>query len=418
MRTSPLVAGALLLALPALVRAQAAANAPPAPDSARAAHAAGPDSARPAARPASHDSAARPDTTTKAAPAAAQNVLTALAGLTLSGYAEASYAASDHPNGSTITGRLYDRFQNQFSLDAIKLVLDKPYDATKWDAGFHTDLLFGQNATVLHSTGFALGDQGDITQLFVTLNVPTPNGNGLQLKAGKMATLMGLEVIEDVVNPNWSEGNLFNYVENFTNVGLSAEYKWNRYMDTQLRVINGWDVVQDNNNGKSFMGRVGFYPDSASSIGLLGYYGPEETGTDRSKRAGGEILLNRTFGNTSLWFQGDYGHETPGPALPDSTHAASWWGAGAWLAYSFTPAVQLALRGDYVDDQNGARTSGVLGYLSNTAQRFTSATATLNLKAWPHALVRPEVRYDHSTLAAYGGRNDQVSFALSAAYLY
>lgn len=403
MKRSPLLAGALLLALPILARAQAAANAPPPPDSARP--------------PAAGADTTKRDTANKSAPAA-PNVLTALAGLTLSGYAEASYAVSNHPDGSTITGRLYDRFQNQFSLDAIKLVLDKPYDAGKWDAGFHTDLLFGQNATVLHSTGFALGDQGDITQLFVTLNVPTPNGNGLQLKAGKMATLMGLEVIEDPSNPNWSEGNLFNYVENFTNLGVSAEYKWNKHMDTQLRVINGWDVVQDNNNGKSFMGRVGLYPDAVSSIGLLGYYGPEEAGTDRSKRAGGEILLNRAFGNTSLWLQGDYGHETAGPLLPDSTRGASWWGGSAWLAYSVSPTVQLALRGDYVNDMNGARTSGVLGYLSNTAQKFSSATATLNLKSWPHTLVRPEIRYDHSTLAAYGGRTNQVSFALSAAYLY
>lgn len=415
MTRSSLLAGALLLALPALARAQAAANAPPPLDSAAPARAADDGPAR---RSTARDSAAHADTTTKSAPAAPQTALTALAGLTLSGYAEASYAASNHPNGGTITGRLYDRFQNQFTLDAIKLVLDKPYDASRWDAGFHTDLLFGQNASVLHSTGFALGDQGDITQLFVTLNVPTPNGNGLQLKAGKMVTLMGLEVIEDVNNPTWSEGNQFTYVENFTNVGLSAEYKWNRHLDTQLRVINGWDVVQDNNNGKSFMVRVGFYPDSASSIGIVGYYGPEETGTDRSKRSGVDLLLNRAFGKASLWLQGDYGHETAGPALPDSTRGASWWAGGAWLAYSFTPTVQLALRGDYVNDMQGARTSGVLGFPTNVAHRCESATATLNLRTWPHTLVRPEIRYDHSMLAAFGGRTNQVTFALSAAYLY
>ena len=202
-------------------------------------------------------------------------------------------------------------------------------------------------------------------------------------------------------------------------MGVSAEYKWNRYMDTQLRVINGWDVVQDNNNGKSFMGRVGFYPDSASSIAIVGFYGPEETGTDRSRRAGVDLLLNRSLGSrTSVWLQGDYGHESAGPALPDSTRGASWWAGGAWLAYSFTPTVQLALRGDYVDDMQGARTSGVLGFPTNLAHRYSSATATLNLKTWPHALVRPELRYDHSMLQAFGGRNNQVTFGISAAYIY
>ena len=107
---SQLLAGALLLTCPVMALAQSPAPAPPVSDS--GAHGAAPDSAR-------------------AAPTAPTALLTALAGLTLSGYAEASYAVSDHPNGGTITGRLYDRFQNQFSLDAVKLVLDKPYDATK-----------------------------------------------------------------------------------------------------------------------------------------------------------------------------------------------------------------------------------------------------------------------------------------------
>jgi len=71
-----------------------------------------------------------------------------------------------------------------------------------------------------------------------------------------------------------------------------------------------------------------------------------------------------------------------------------------------------------VNDENGARTSGILGFPANTGQRFGSATATLNVRAWPGALVRPEVRYDRSTLPAYAGRRDQVTFALAVAYLY
>ena len=78
----------------------------------------------------------------------------------------------------------------------------------------------------------------------------------------------------------------------------------------------------------------------------------------------------------------------------------------------------LALRGDYVNDQNGARTNGVFGFLPNTGQKFGSGTATLNIRAWPNALVRPEVRYDRSTLATFNGKKDQVSVALAVAYLY
>ncbi len=166
--------------------------------------------------------------------------------------------------------------------------------------------------------------------------------------------------------------------------------------------------------------RAGFYPDDASTIALLGFYGPEQPNTDRPRRYGGELLLNRQLGaRTALALQGDYGREGAGPALPDSTHDAVWWAAGAWLTYTLGPAAQLALRGDYVDDITGARTSGVLGFPVLGAQRLGSATVTLNLRTWPHTLVRPEVRYDRSSASlAFAGRRQQASVAVSVAYLY
>jgi len=188
------------------------------------ARAAGPDSLPPAAAPAP-------------APAPPPS-------FKLSGYAEASYAYSTHPiapNG--IVGRLYDRYSDAFVLNGWKLTVDRPFVASKMDAGVHADLLVGQNAAVLQSTGFNVGSDGDVTQLFVTLNFPTKSGNGVQLKVGKMVTLMGLEVIEDVANPNWSEGNLFNLVENFTSTGVELDFKPSSTVDVELRVDNGWDRI-------------------------------------------------------------------------------------------------------------------------------------------------------------------------------
>src|SRR2546425_3838699 len=88
-------------------------------------------------------------------------------------------------------------------LNALAVVLDKPYDPAKFSAGFHSELLLGQDATLIRSNGFDLGAQADIPHLYVTLNVPTASGNGLQFKVGRMVTLMGVEVIETIANPNW-----------------------------------------------------------------------------------------------------------------------------------------------------------------------------------------------------------------------
>jgi hypothetical protein len=150
----------------------------------------------------------------------------------------------------------------------------------------------------------------------------------------------------------------------------------------------------------------------------VGYYGPEEPNSS-AKRYGIDILLNRKLGHQlTAWLQGDYGTEQANAALPRPTRDAHWWALGGWVAYDFTSRVELALRGDYLDDRQGARTSGVFGFPTETGQSLGSGTATLNLRIWPKTLVRPELRYDRSSLPVFGGHTDQITFALSVAYLY
>jgi len=327
----------------------------------------------------------------------------------LTGFAEGSYAYSNRASGdSIIVGRLYDRFRNQFMLNAVAVVLDKPYDAAKVSAGFHTELMFGQNATLIKSAGADFGAQVDVPHLYVTLNVPTAGGNGVQFKVGRMPTLLGLEAIETYANPNWSEGNQFIYVENFTGTGVSLEAKLNRYVDAQFRVINGWDLVRDNNKRKSVMGRVGLYPDTLTTFAVVGFWGPEQPNNVVANRYGVEGLLSRRFGKAAISVQADYGKE----------QNVSWSALGGWMTYDLSGTLGVAFRADYVDDKNGARTSGVLGFPATTGQRFGSATATLNVRAWPGALVRPELRYDRSTIYAFDASKDQFTAALAVAYIF
>jgi putative OmpL-like beta-barrel porin-2 len=370
------------------------------------------------AKPAPADSAGVPDSATSAPAAAPLPV-------NLSGFVTASYTYATRHSGSQIVGRLYDRFHDQVELNAAKVVLEKPVATDQWSAGARVDLLFGQNAAVIKSAGLTLGEHADLTQAFATVNLPAGAGKYVQFKAGKLATLMGLEVIEDVANPNLSEGNLFVYVENFTNTGLRLDVKPGAALDFQLALINGWDVVEDNNTKKSVMGRLGWTPTPTTTLGLLGYVGNEKPAvagtTPSGERYGGEVLLTQKAGrHATVVVQGDYGEEQDalGPG-----RKATWWGASLWGTYDVSPALTVALRGDYVDDQNGFRTSGVLGYPANARNKFGSGTLTLNIKRWPSALIRPELRYDRSNLAAFedsdgGLHKEQFTFALGASYLF
>lgn len=352
------------------------------------------------------------------APVAAQEAAADPFPLKFSGYATASYTWSSGAVGDQIVGRFYDRNQSEFMANALKLVIEKPFDSAKLSGGFKFDALFGQNAEVTGFAGnrLALGEQGDLLQAYAIVNVPTGKDTWVQFTAGKFATLIGAEVMEDVVNPNLSIGNQFVYLENFTNTGLKVAAKFSPKVDAQLSISNGWDLVRDNNTGKSVMGRVGYSPTGTTTVALIGYFGPEQAGSG-NKRKGAEItVLTKLGATTALWLEGDIGEEEG--LTNGGLDKATWAGIGAWLVQDLSPTASLALRGDYVSDKDGVRTSGLFGFPTNSGLKFGNATATLNLKGIPSVLIRPEVRVDFANLAVFDSSKAQVSFALGTSFLF
>lgn len=374
------------------------------------------------------------ETSTEEKPEKKSGIEELFTGTHFSGFASASYFYNFNRT-EPIMGRLYDVNHNEFELNKLKLSFEKPVEfrSDDWDAGYRADLIFGQDAEKIQSAGLNLGKSGDVEQLYLTANIPV--GRGLQVSAGKMVTLMGVEVVEEVANPNLSIGNQFMFVENTTGTGLQLNYKWSDKLDTQFRVLNGWDLVKDNNNALSFMGRVGYAPDDKTCISLVGYGGPEQADESGAWRKGVDLVINRKItSKLTAWVQGDYGREDASSALAAATGVpalatedAEWWAGGAWLTYDFTEKVGLALRADYLDDKDGARTSMApvfAPYPSNSGQELTSVTLTLNLKPIKNLQVRPELRWDHSSGDVYpsenagSGRANQVTVGLGAAYLF
>ncbi|MFL5507354.1 MAG: outer membrane beta-barrel protein, partial [Gemmatimonadales bacterium] len=241
--------------------------------------------------------AQQPTDTAAAAPPADTTVRKTLGDLPvyLTGYVTTSYIYDFGNTGDRITGRFYDRFHDTFIPNALRLGIEKLAATDKVDIGVRFELLFGTDAEVTQALvddgTFNLGRYGDLTEAYITVNAPLGDENHyVQFKAGKMWTLMGFEVIDDVLDPNLSVGNQFTYLENFTNMGVGADFKLGPKFDAQLRLINGWDVVEDNNSNKSLMARLGWTPGPAFTLGVLGYWGPEKTDNDEDTRQGFEAL--------------------------------------------------------------------------------------------------------------------------------
>jgi hypothetical protein len=338
----------------------------------------------------------------------------------ISGYVTSSYFLATKPTGGSIVGRLYDRFNDRFIANAARISITKAVNTDKLEAGFQVDAVFGENAAVLHSAGLSLGDQGDLPQAFVVLNVPTGNGTYVQFKAGKLWTLLDVEVVDEILNPNFSHGYQYIYATNFTHTGLGIDAQLSKSVDAHLHLINGWDVVQDNNKGKSVMGRLGVTASSKVALAFFGYFGPEQADNTSNNRYGGEFVGTfKPAASTTLYAQLDVGAEE---GLGSNGGKAKWWAAGAWGVFDLSPKASLALRGDYLDDQDGVRTSGVLGFAAAPARQLASGTATLNIKTWDHALVRPELRFEHSSRDDFGNAGSlgstQLTLGIAVSYIF
>jgi putative OmpL-like beta-barrel porin-2 len=193
-------------------------------------------------------------------------------GVKLSGYVDTSYLVnlrgengSDPIAGATGTvdtggnttqtqaggARVFDYQMDQFTLNAVKITLEKSKDDSDFPAGFRVDTIYGADAQILgNKRATAVAQNGDLPwdieddstfyleQAYINLGLPI--GDGVDVKIGKMVTLIGYEVIESPANANFSRSFAF-LLAPFTQTGITFGYNINEYVTATAGVINGPD---------------------------------------------------------------------------------------------------------------------------------------------------------------------------------
>ena len=118
------------------------------------------------------------------------------------------------------------------------------------------------------------GDEFDLTEAYIDYLAPV--GSGLKARFGKFATYQGAEVIEARDNFNYSRSFLFNFAIPFTHTGLMAGYTVSPVLTANLYLVNGWDVTNDNNKGKTVGANFVVTPVEPLSMNFSFMYGPEQ----------------------------------------------------------------------------------------------------------------------------------------------
>jgi len=325
----------------------------------------------------------------KEAPAATEIVN----GIEIGGGISTNYTYNfNDPDSGANTLRVFDNKANSFDVDDVELFIQK--DSEELGIGGRIDLDFLETADVITPFGTS-DDDFDVQQAYVYYIAPI--GSGVTLKAGKFVTMHGAEVIEPWDNFNFSRSFLFGFAIPFTHTGLMGSYTFNENVAATLGIVNGWDNVEDNNDGKTLHANVTLTPLSWLSFIINGMIGPEQANENDNLRALIDLILTikpEAIPALTLMFNYDYGTEEDVPAFDAdgttilSASDADWQGLAGYAKYEFCDRTYAAIRAEWFEDQDGARTG--------TAQELWEITLTGAYLIAEGMWVRVEYRHDSS----------------------
>lgn len=320
--------------------------------------------------------------------------IASILGIDIHGLVAVDYVQNfNDPDSRMNQVRVFDQDANTFTLNQANLFFSRAREDAA--LGFGINLDFGETAEVVGgATRWSNGDSSEsdnsfeLREAFLTYRLPI--GDGIVLKAGKFVTLHGAEVIKSYNALNYTVSNsiLFGFAIPFTHTGLMATIPLNDYFALDLGVVNGWDNVVDNNDGKTFHGGLKIAPSELVSLYLSGSYGPEQDDDGDSKRAMATALLTVSpVERLTFIVDGNYGNESDIETLSDDEDA-DWYGVAGYAIVGLTERISFTLRGEIFDDPDGVRGINATVW---------EVTPSLSIQISDGLLARLEYRHDEAS---------------------
>ena len=407
-------------------------------------------------------------------------------GLKLSGAVDTTYTQNfNNPRTNINSLRIFDTQANSFVPQVAQFMVERPAVASGSAldrVGFRARVNFGAQSRFSRArTNYQPGTDNnelDVHELYGEYIAPI--GNGLKIQAGKINTLIGLEVINSWENPSISRSWTFGLAQAFTTTGIRFTYPFSSWGTAAIGLINGWDNIEDNNRGKSFEYKVDLTPHEKFGFAVYGSYGPEQsngnalggnaatgactsgtTGCDPTGKrtvVGALITIKPTPMDTLIIepYYGNEGNATTNAGQPSRN--ARWNALLAYYTHDFNDQAQphafrFSARGEIFEDAGGVRScvggnnfngganacaGGPGGFtprapadgglLFNTAtgggqrQTLWGGTFTLQYKPAPSLITRVEFRYDKSDQNVFlrdnVGINNQQTLGFQVVYLF
>jgi hypothetical protein len=328
--------------------------------------------------------------------------------VSLHGYADVYYSynlnrPADRANFIPGVGTTGKR-DNEFSLNlgALELNLDPE------PLGVRLVLNYGTGTEILHAAELEGTGVGPAVWRFVqeaSLSYKAPIGNGVIITGGIYPCHIGLEVLASRDNWNYTRSWVSDLAP-FYQTGVRISYPFTRNFSAQLHVVNGWNVVADNNSAKS-LGLQLMWNSDRLQIAVNALVGPELARDDEHWRFLGDVFV---VGRPARWFNlaavFDVGYQQI-PLVPESPEGTLWYAAEGYLQFVPVKQLSVTLRGGFFHDPDNG--------ISGTAQTLGEATATVEVRPLDGLSVKLEGRHDRSTAAVFHtGERDETGAILKS----
>lgn len=326
-------------------------------------------------------------------------------GIRAFGWLESGYTASTSGSGLLATQPRQNRYGNEFLLNQIGFVIQKPLQQDRFDIGFNVRYFAGADAALGQPLGGIDDPPGnsrfshDFRDLYLSAHLPILTERGMDIKVGRMNTIIGYNGFLAPYRPFYSSDYQFFYSQD----GAFTGFLTNLHVSDQLEIWNGMSFGANtffemrSDNSINYIGQINYWLTTEKRTRLTAslHCGPDAIFA--APGLGGDfatIVELRVQHNWTDCFsqvvQSNMGWDTNTPV-----------GTGAWYGLYTVGILHLNRTWDtlgrieWFNDADGTRT----GIDAN----YSAVTWGLNWHPNQYLEVRPEIRGDFADRPAFGG---------------
>lgn len=278
-------------------------------------------------------------------------------------------------------------------LNQAWLYAARPVDAggCGWDIGGRIDVYYGTDWAYDQSQG--LEDRVNAVDVRNGFSLPQAylevGGNGLSVKMGHFAGLLGYEAIPAPANFFYSHSHSF-AAEPLLLTGLQADYQLSSQWTVSAGFNRGWNKWEDNNDQFDFLGGIQWNScDQQTSLSFMLQTGPWDNAGDDNQCTYVLVAEQKMTDRLTYVLQHNLGYADDFDAGAD----AQWYSLAQYFFYELDPCWSFGARFEIFWDDDGTR---VVSWNRGTGftGEFSELTLGLNWKPHPNVVFRPEARWD------------------------